>query len=176
MGMSTRSTNAIGFVHFGGDLVAGVNDGVGILLHPASTGSTAVIEPISDSDTAGLKIRAKGAATLTLGNSSNSVLLVGPKPGTGSTSAVTLMQRYLVSFTAPELAASTAMDSTHACVGLTTGASLIMVTPRSPISNAYTFTPRCTAANLLTVAIGNTFGSTIGSGETTNAWIVVQIT
>jgi len=78
MGMKARSTNAKGFVHYGGDLVAGVEDGIGVHLKSASTGSAAVIEAISDSDTAALTIRAKGAAVLTLGNSSNAVTMAGP--------------------------------------------------------------------------------------------------
>ena len=83
MGMQARSTNVKGFVHFGGDVVAGIEDGIAVQLISASTGAAAVIEPLSDSDTAALTIRAKGAATLTLGNSSNAVAVTG--------SAVTLV-------------------------------------------------------------------------------------
>ena len=75
--MYARSTNVKGFVHYGGDLVAGVEDGIGVHLRSASTGSTAIIEALSDSDTAALKIRAKGAAGLTVGNSSNALTLAG---------------------------------------------------------------------------------------------------
>jgi len=76
--MEARSTNAMGkWVHFGGDVASGVDDGIGIIQRSASTGSAAVIEPISDSSTAALTIRAKGAADLTLGNSSNGIRLVG---------------------------------------------------------------------------------------------------
>ncbi len=75
--MEARSTNTLGYVHYGGDVVAGVYDGIGVHLRSASTGAAAIIEPISDSDTAALTIRAKGAAALTLGNSSGSLNLVG---------------------------------------------------------------------------------------------------
>lgn len=75
--MYARSSNAKGFVHFGGDVVAGVEDGIAVHLRSASTGSTAVIEPLSDSDTAALKIRAKGAAGLTVGNASNALSVAG---------------------------------------------------------------------------------------------------
>lgn len=75
--MEARSTNTVGYVHYGGDVVAGVNDGIAVHLRSASTGAAAIIEPLSDSDTAALTIRAKGAAALTVGNSSGSLELIG---------------------------------------------------------------------------------------------------
>ena len=76
--MEARSTNTMGrWVHFGGDLASGVDDGIGFIVRSASTGGTLIAEPLSDSDTAAFTVRAKGAATLTLGNSSNGIALTG---------------------------------------------------------------------------------------------------
>lgn len=86
--MEARSTNAKGFVHYGGDVVAGVEDGVAVHLRSASTGGTAIIEPLTDSDTAALTVRAKGAAVLTFGNTSNAVAI------TGSSVAITGNMRF----------------------------------------------------------------------------------
>lgn len=46
--MGYRSTNAAGIVHFGGDIVSGAQDGAGIRLGSASTGtgSTVIIESV----------------------------------------------------------------------------------------------------------------------------------
>ena len=71
--MDRRSTNVKGFVHYGGDIVSGVHDGIGIELGSASTGSTAWIESLSDDTNANIGIRAQGAGTITIGNSSNAV-------------------------------------------------------------------------------------------------------
>lgn len=166
--MEARSSNAMGrWVHFGGDVAAGVEDGIGVILRSASTGSAAVIEPLSDSDTAALVVRAKGAAALTLGNSSNALNLVAPRLGANSTTAFALVEKYTVEFTPPSLAATTGVLSTYTVTGLTTN-SVLVFTPRLPISPAYSLRPRCSTANELVIAWGNLFGSTIGTGESTN--------
>jgi hypothetical protein len=165
--MEARSTNTMGrWAHFGGDVAAGVNDGVAIILRSASTGGTAIIEPLSDSDTAALTIRAKGAADLTIGNSSNAVVFAGSgfKFGTGSTTALALVQRYTVEFTPPALAASTAIVSTYVVTGLTTN-SILVFTPRLPVALGYVFSPRCSTANELCITWTNAQGTT-NSGST----------
>lgn len=85
--MNARSSNTLGYVHFGHSLVAGVEEGIGVALNPASTGAAAIIEPISDSDTAALTVRAKGASVLTIGNSSNTVNITGTIGAFGAGSA-----------------------------------------------------------------------------------------
>jgi hypothetical protein len=149
--MEARSTNTMGrWAHFGGDVAAGVNDGVAIILRSASTGGTAIIEPLSDSDTAALTIRAKGAADLTIGNSSNAVVFAGSgfKFGTGSTTALALVQRYTVEFKPPDIGASTGVVSTVTLAGLTTNAVLVF-TARMPVNPCYSFRVRCSTASEL---------------------------
>jgi hypothetical protein len=84
--MERRSTNVKGFVHFGGDVRSGVEHGIGFNLGTASTGSTAWIETISDDTNAHLGIRAQGAGTITVGNSSNAVGLGGALSVAGNSS------------------------------------------------------------------------------------------
>ena len=75
--MDRRSTSVKGFVHFGGDVRSGVENGIGFNAGHASTGSTAWLETISDDTNAHLGIRAQGAGTITVGNSSNAVSMGG---------------------------------------------------------------------------------------------------
>ena len=162
--MIARSTNALGkWVHFGGDVVAGVDYGIGVSLEPGSTGGAAVIQPISDSDTAALTVCAKGAAALTLGNSSNSVAFAGGsfalnstavKIGTGSTTAFVLVQKYTVEFTEPDCAATTSVISTYTVTGLTTNSNLVF-TPRLPTAPSYVWSARCSTANELCITWTN---------------------
>lgn len=84
--MDARST-AARYVHFGGDVVAGVEGGIGVRLGYGSTGAQSIVEPISDSDTAAMIVRAKGAATLTIGNSSNALNFAGTISAFGAGSA-----------------------------------------------------------------------------------------
>lgn len=85
--MNARSSNTLGHVHFGHSVIAGAEEGIGVALNPASTGGVAVVEPISDSDTAAMTVRAKGAAVLTIGNSSNTVNFAGTIGSFGAGSA-----------------------------------------------------------------------------------------
>jgi hypothetical protein len=77
--MDRRSTNVKGFVHYGGDVASGAADGIGVRLGSASTGSTAWVESVSDDTNANIGIRAQGAGTVSIGNSSNAVNLGGTK-------------------------------------------------------------------------------------------------
>lgn len=171
--MEARSTNTLGFVHYGGDVVAGVNDGIAVHLKSASTGAAAIIEPLSDSSTAALTVRAKGAAALTLGNSSNTVAFAGSQfalnssatsIGTGSTTYFVLCQKYTVEFTEPALAATTSVISTYTVTGLTTNCNLIF-TPRLPTAPSYVWSARCSTANELCITWTNVAVST-NSGST----------
>lgn len=77
--MIARSTNTKGFVHFGGDIASGVEDGLGVRLGSASTGSTVWIESVTDETSGNIGIRAQGAGTITIGTSSNAVSISGTK-------------------------------------------------------------------------------------------------
>jgi hypothetical protein len=83
--MDRRSTNVKGFVHYGGDVRSGAQDGIGFSIGSASTGSTAWIESVSDDTNAHLGIRAQGAGTITIGTSSNVVSISGTKMAAYST-------------------------------------------------------------------------------------------
>jgi hypothetical protein len=179
MGMQARSTNVKGFVHFGGDVVAGVEDGIAVQLRSASTGASAIIEPLSDSDTAALTVRAKGAATLTLGNSSNAVALTGsgitvgagmPVVGIYSTTFAYVYAALTSGQTAEITIASTtadiqAGDLFTVQLGVTsTDVGLGILNIRQDTANA----------SRVTVVVGNigstAFGST-GSGTARITWI-----
>ncbi len=75
--MERRSTNVNGFVHYGGDVQSGAQDGIGVRLGSASTGSTCWIESVSDDTNANIGVRAQGAGTITIGTSSNAVYTPG---------------------------------------------------------------------------------------------------
>lgn len=77
--MDRRSANVKGFVHYGGDVRSGAEDGIGFSLGSASTGSTAWIESVSDDTNANLGIRAQGAGSISIGTSSNAVYVAGQK-------------------------------------------------------------------------------------------------
>lgn len=76
--MDRRSTNVKGFVHYGGDIQSGAQDGIGVRLGSASTGSTAFIESVSDDTNANIGIRAQGGGSITIGTPINSISLQGP--------------------------------------------------------------------------------------------------
>lgn len=89
--MNARSTNVKGFVHFGGDVQSGVEDGIGVRLGTASTGSTAWVESVSDESNANIGLRAKGTGTVSIGTSSNAVYIAGSRlQGYSTTFAWTL--------------------------------------------------------------------------------------
>lgn len=61
--MEYRSTNAGGYVHFGGDVVSGVNSTRGIML------SSNTIQAVSDNSNEDLVVRGKGTGGVFIGNS-----------------------------------------------------------------------------------------------------------
>ncbi len=84
--MEYRSSNASGFVHFGGDVVSNVNSSHGVRLSGGSTGG--VVETVGDDTSASLLIRAKGAGGITIGNSSQAVTIAGSGFSVGTSTAV----------------------------------------------------------------------------------------
>lgn len=163
--MNVRSTNVKGFVHFCGDVRSGVEDGIGISVGSASTGSTAWLETVSDDTDGNLGIRAQGAGTITIGNSSNKVAL-------GGSTRAFLMQTYTVDVTPPALAASTSVASTYTVTGLTTNCNIIL-TPRQPIQASYTYQGRCSTASELVITWNNNSGSS--NSDSTNRMNVLAI-
>jgi hypothetical protein len=72
--MIYRSTNVDGkYVHFGGDLIAGVDSSNGVHLYGSSTGGK--ITACSDDANTSLKIEGKGTGGVIIGNSSQAVTL-----------------------------------------------------------------------------------------------------
>jgi len=166
--MNARSSNTLGSAHFGHSLVAGAEEGIGVALNPASTGSAAVIEPFSDSDTAALTVQAKGAAALTIGNSSNSISIGGTKFAAYSTTfAYAYPALSSGAFADISIASTTADiqpgDLVTVSLGASTDALAIMSLRYSTA-----------AASRVTVVVGNiastTFGST-GSGTGRITWL-----
>lgn len=87
--MDYRSTNAVGFVHFGGEVVIGAQDGSGISLNSGSSAVGPVISVQGDATNIPVTIKAKGTGKVTLGDSSNSVAFLGSVQ-VGSTAAGSL--------------------------------------------------------------------------------------
>lgn len=76
--MIYRSTNADGrYVHFGGAFVVGSEYYNGVEINPSSTNTAAKIEAAGDDTNVGLTIVGKGTGQVTIGNSSNTVALLG---------------------------------------------------------------------------------------------------
>lgn len=179
--MDYRSSNTIGFTHFGGAIVAGVEGGSGVELSPQSSGSAAVITVVGDETNKSLSIVGKGTGTVTLGNSSSPVALAGAVTQTGgatfgsSGTALTEVRAFTVQFTPPALSSGlvSGAESTYTVTGVSTG-TVLMFTPTNPISALYTVRARCSTANELTLAWGNIGDSTLGSGESTNRGTVLQ--
>lgn len=152
--MNYRSSNG---GHLGGDFTIGVDSSHAVQLAGGSAGG--VIRAVGDDANIAITLTGKGTGGVTIGDSS---------------SPVRIGKRFTVEFTPPALAASTSAESTYAVPGLTTTA-VILLTPRAPLSPAYTVRARCSTADELVVAWGNLFGSTIGTGESTNRWHMLAL-
>lgn len=179
-----RSTNADGrYTHFGGVVVAGVEFGRGIELNPNSTALTPNIMPTGDDANIGLGIVAKGTGKVTVGNSSNSVALLGTvqlgSTATGSlgfkgafTALSTHSWAALTQGHATELTLSTA--TVQCDVGDVVSVGLVIDTANLSSQTGVAWWRLSTAASSrLTVAltnIGSTAGST-GSGTLQISWI-----
>jgi len=167
--MEARSTNTKGYVHYGHDVVAGVEEGIGIRLGAASTGGVAIIEPISDSDTAALTVKAKGAAALALGDSSNVVSIGGVPYAAKSTTFAYAYAALSSGQTAVITLASTTADINPGdLVSISLGAPT--VEPLALLNVRYS----TAAASRVTLVVGNitstAFAST-GSGTGRITWL-----
>lgn len=81
--MDRRSTNDVGYTHHAGDIVAQVDSSHGVWLTGGSTGG--IVQPIGDDTSIALRVRAKNAGILALGNSTNAVDIAGSSVGITST-------------------------------------------------------------------------------------------
>lgn len=95
--MQYRSTNPDGrYTHQGGAFVAGVEYGSGIELNPTSSGADPTILPAGDEANKGITLKAKGTGTATIGDSSNTVRILGANVQiAGSTAPFAGFQRQL---------------------------------------------------------------------------------
>jgi hypothetical protein len=157
--LNYRSTNARGkFVHFGGSLVAGADEGSGIELNATSSASTPTIRPVGDESAKSISIAGKGTG--------------GVQLGSGSTTSISLFQRYFVEFTVPALSSAASAESTVTVLGLTT-ASILVLQPRVKLNSTVTgvtVTARCSTADELTVEYHNISQSSL-SGSTQSAYL-----
>lgn len=158
--MNYRSTNTTGHVHFGGAVVAGVEQGSGIELNGASSGSSPVIAPVGDEDNKSLIIKGKGTGGVQIGSS-------------GSVMTETLTA--VVHFTPPTLStgANSVALSTHTVTGVSSG-TVLHFQPANAINNLYTLRAHCSTVNELKLIWGNHGKSTLGSGESSNHGRLVQ--
>lgn len=158
--MRYRSSNARGWTHHLGDLVAQVDSSHGVQLSGGSTGG--VVEAAGDDDNITLTIRGKGTGAVVLGNSSSPVDLNSTtvRIGEDSTTPIALVQRYTVQFTEPDSPASTYVDSTYTVAGATTNANYVF-TPRLILAAGYTIGDvRCSTADEITIRWAHNGGST----------------
>lgn len=89
--MEFRSTNPNGYVHFGGDVMSGVNSTSGVHL------SSNTIQPASDSANANLVVKGKGTGGVFIGNSTAATK--GVWAGTATAPTVALPASGLVTST-----------------------------------------------------------------------------
>ena len=80
--MEFRSSNAEGYVHFGGDVMSGANSTRGVLL------SSNTVSPVSDNTDEALVLRGKGAGGVFIGASTS--IFGGMNRGTSTMSLVAL--------------------------------------------------------------------------------------
>jgi hypothetical protein len=171
--MGYTSTNALGRTHFQGALVAGggaqARNRVGIALEPSSTSGTPTISAVGDADDVSVTIEQKGAGTVTIGNSSAVVSILGSAVSVGSSgTGFSGILRGASTFLYPALAASAWGASTVTAPGVSTG-SVVMVQAPSSMSTAYIMTGAyVSAANEITVGFLNNVGSSQGSGYSTS--------
>lgn len=158
MPFNYRSTNTTGYSHHGGALVVGTELGSGIEFNPTSSGAAPTILPAGDETDKSLLIAGKGAGGVLIGS--------------GSTTAQTKNQRYLVQFTVPALSSASSAESTVTVTGLTTN-SCLFFTPRTKLNSTVTgvfTTVRCSTADELVIEFHNCSQSSL-SGSTQSGYL-----
>ena len=140
--MEFRSTNAGGFVHFGGDIMSGANSTRGVLL------SSNTVSPVSDNAAEDLVLRGKGTGGVLIGGSTTPMAIVSGES----------------TMTAPAMAANSQNESTFAAAGISTSDLIICVDFRNTLSTSYLpGLPYVGAAGKIHVPIGNCHASTISA-------------
>ena len=175
--MDTRSTNAVGYTHFIGDLTAHVGSSHGARLSGGSTGG--VVEAVGDDDNISMTIRGKGTGLVRLGNSSQAIVSTGvtsthfaiasTRVTVGSTFGFGLIQRVIVQIDSAALvvAAEGTSDTVSTVTGATTN-SLCIFMPHATFSTRYTFQAFCSTADEVRIRLFNTQATTFGSGQSSN--------
>lgn len=143
--MEYRSTNVDGFVHFGGDVVAGVNATAGVKLSSNS------VSPVGDAAAIDLYIMPKGTGKLYLGNNTNAVAFVNGESTT----------------TIPNMPANSQNVSTLAAAGISTGDLIVCCDPGPRVSTGVAFSRAYpSAANEITIVWTNPHASSIAAEST----------
>jgi hypothetical protein len=162
--MEYRSTNGAGkYVHFGGSVVAGADQGSGIELVATSSGTAPVIQPVGDETDKSIQIKGKGTGGVQIG---------------ASTSSFSLAQASLIQFTVPALSsagvATATAESTLTLSGATTNSIFVVqqrVAYNSTITEGVYVTARCSTADELRLTFWNHGASSI-SGSTSSAYLL----
>lgn len=160
--MERRSTNAIGFSHYQGDITAHVGSSYGVRLTGGST--SGIVEAFGDDTNVSLRLQPQGTtAGLLLGSTAN------------STTPILGIQSYTVEFTPAALTSGPAQsETTIAVTGLTTNAALFWTVP-SALSVNYGYGVRCSTAAELKLNQFNVAASSIGTGESTNRGRLIEL-
>jgi len=137
--MNFRSSNADGYVHFGGDVMSGANSTRGVLL------SSNTVSPVSDNSNENLVLRGKGTGGVTFGTSTHVVNGMGR--GISTTALIALPASAIVysTITVPGVAVGDALFFSRS-----TGMSTALAMAGSWV----------TGANEGTVAVLNNLAST----------------
>ena len=171
--MRFRSSNSK-FTHFQGDVLSNIDDSShGVMLSGGSTGG--VVSPVGDEANVGLTVRSKGTGPLTIGSTGSALTLNSTTTiiGSGSTTPIADVERYLVQYTVPALSSGPfASESTVTVAGLTTN-SILMLQNRL-INNStgqVSLHARCSTANELTIQFVSNDASTL-SGSTQSGYLL----
>lgn len=171
--MDRRSTNEIGYTHFGGDVTAQVNSSHGVRLSGGSTGG--IVEAVGDDTNILLAIRGQGTGSVRIGASGQQVDLDAANIvfGTASTTPIVGINRYRVDYTVPAMSSNSAAQDTVTVTGLTTN-SILVLTPRLQTNSTVVgviMEPRCSTADELKLTFVNGSVSSL-SGSTQSGYLL----
>ena len=161
--MSNRSTNDVGFVHYGGVVRSGAQSGRGVELgvnqSTAATDAVTII-PTGDDDNIPLVLVGKGTGSVRVGNSSQTVQFGN------STSPLAGIVRGISTTRPPELAALGTDVSTMTIAGISTSDILILEGPVSSFSTNYVISHSfISSASEVKIQYYNTLNSSQSSTE-----------
>ena len=154
--MEYRSTDAIGFSHFGGVVVAGVNSTVAVEL------SSNTIKPVGDGSNYDLVLKGKGTGGVYLNGSTTPWKVVAGES----------------TMTAPDMAANSQAEATLAAANISTGDIILQVDFRNTLSTSYLpGLPYVGAAGKIHVPLANCHVSTISASTgVTVRWLYLDRT